>query len=72
MTEGQLKEMDREVKRTKQTISQKKRGKYNRYTPEQRAQIGKFTAENGPANAAARFSQLFGFNVSYLLVANFS
>lgn len=35
-----------------------KRGKYNDYTPEQRAQIGKYAAENGPTRAAKHFSQL--------------
>ena len=32
----------------------KKRGKYNIYTPQQRAQIG--NAKNGPANAAVHFN----------------
>ena len=33
-----------------------KRGKYNDYTPEQCAQIGKYAAENGPTRAAKHFS----------------
>ena len=35
------------------------RGKYHDYTraPEQRAQIGKYAAENGPTKAAKHFSQ---------------
>ena len=40
---------DANVNRTEPTA---KRGKYNDYTPEQRAQIGKYTAENGPTRAA--------------------
>ena len=32
------------------------REKYNAYTPEQRAQVGKYSAENGPARAARHFS----------------
>ena len=31
------------------------RGKYNEYTPEERAQIGKFAAEHGPAKAVRHF-----------------
>uniref|UniRef100_A0A1X7SKG7 Uncharacterized protein n=1 Tax=Amphimedon queenslandica TaxID=400682 RepID=A0A1X7SKG7_AMPQE len=34
------------------------RGKYNDYTPEQRARIGKFAYENGPTKAAKHFSQI--------------
>lgn len=33
------------------------RGKYNDYSPEERALIGKYTAENGPAKAVRRFSK---------------
>ena len=40
----------------------KKGGRYNRYSPEQRVDIGKYTAESGPARDAAHFSQLFGFS----------
>ena len=32
------------------------RGKYNCYTPEQRAQIGKYATENGATNAAKRYT----------------
>ena len=39
-------------------VQPKTRGKYN-YTPEQRAQIGKYAAENGPTRAAKHFSQLW-------------
>lgn len=41
-----------------------KRGKYNRYTPEERASIGKYTAENGPSSAATHYSALLNFKVS--------
>ena len=34
------------------------RGKYNDYTPELRAHIGKYTAEYGPTRVAKHFSQL--------------
>ena len=39
----------------KDLLHSKKRKKYKRYTPEQRASIGKYPAENDPANAAAHF-----------------
>ena len=37
---------------SKQTV----RGKYNSYTPEQRAEIGKYAVENGATNAAKRYT----------------
>lgn len=39
------------------------REKYNAYTPEQRAQIGKYAAENGPTRATRHFSALWSVNV---------
>ena len=33
---------------------------YNEYTAEERAAIGKYTAENGPAKACRRFSKTLG------------
>ena len=39
------------------------RGKYNDYTPEQRAQIGKYAAKNGPTRAAKHFSKLMSRNI---------
>ena len=36
------------------------RGKYNEYTAEERARIGKYAAENGPARAVRHFSHLLG------------
>ena len=33
----------------------KARGPYNRYTAEERARIGRYTAENGPTNASRHF-----------------
>ena len=42
--------MNEEVKRTMEQdgTSKKGRGKYNDYTAEERAKIGKYAAENGP------------------------
>ena len=33
-------------------------GRYNKYTPEERASIGKYAAENGSTKAARHFSKL--------------
>ena len=40
-----------------------KRGPYNQYSAEQRAQIGKYAAENGPERAARRFSSQLSLKV---------
>lgn len=40
------------------------RGKYNCYTPEQRAQIGKYAAENGATNAAKRYTAAWGIAIN--------
>ena len=39
------------------------RGKYNKYTAEERAQIGKYAAEYGPAKAVRHCSKLLGRQV---------
>jgi len=45
---------------SKQSSAQEKsRGKYNCYTGKQRAQIGKYTAENGPTRGAKHFAALW-------------
>jgi len=38
-------------------------GKYNRYSPQQRAAIGKYAAENGPTQAARHFSDKLKMNI---------
>jgi len=38
--------------------------KYNTYTPGQRAEVGKYAAENGNASAARHFSKVLDFKVS--------
>ena len=45
---------------SKQTI----RGKYNSYTAEQRAEIGKYAAENGATNAAKRYTAAWGIRIN--------
>ena len=39
------------------------REKYNGYSPEQRAQIGKYAAENGPTRASRHFSTLWNMDI---------
>ena len=43
--------------------STKSRRKYNSYSAEQRAKIGKYAAENGPTRAARNFTANWGINV---------
>ena len=40
------------------------RGKYNSYSPEERAAIGKYAAENGATRAAKHFSRTLGQTVN--------
>ena len=42
---------------------EKGRGQYNVYTAKERAQIGKYAAENGPASAVRHFSKVLGRNL---------
>ena len=41
-----------------------KRGKYNSYTPEQRAKIGKYAAENGASRAAKYYTAVWGIHIN--------
>ena len=41
-----------------------RRGKYNGYSPEERASIGKYAAENGATRAAKHFSRTLGQTVN--------
>lgn len=66
VTQAQLREANKAVLDTQEHKKNSKRGKYNQYTPEQRARIGKYAAENGGSRAASHFSSLFGIQVSLL------
>ena len=44
----------------------KSRGKYNCYSDKQRAQIGKYAAENGPTSAAKHFATLWKMDINEL------
>ena len=46
------------------TATTASRGKYNRYTPEERAAIGKYAAENGPTRVAKYFSGKLKIQIS--------
>ena len=52
-----------DVKRAKLETPEKGRGQYNVYTAKERAQIGKYAAENGPASAVRHFSKVLGRNL---------
>ena len=54
---------DRLAGDTNKARKQATRGKYNEYTPEERAQIGKYAAENGPTRAARYSSELMNRKV---------
>ena len=41
-----------------------KRGKYNKYSPNDRAKIGKYAAENGATKAARHYSKVMGFTIN--------
>ena len=60
LSEEEVRRMNEEVKRTMEQdgTSKKGRGKYNDYTAEERAKIGKYAEENGPARAVRHFSKI--------------
>ena len=40
------------------------RGKYNSYTPEQRARIGKYASENGATHAAKHYTEVWSISIN--------
>lgn len=60
LSEEEVHRVNEDVKRTMEQdeTSKKGRGKYNDYTAKERAQIGKYAAENGPARAVRHFSSI--------------
>ena len=40
------------------------RGKYNSYTPEKRARIGKYASENGATRAAKHYTVVWGISIN--------
>ena len=67
LTEKDLKLANKRVKScledAKTDPPKAKRGKYNVYTPDERAQIGRYASENGPTRAAKHFSKLWNRKV---------
>ena len=68
LTEKDLEKANARVKRSIEGEGTKPekaslRGKYNDYTAKERAQIGKYAAENGPTKAAKHFSQVLSRKV---------
>ena len=55
--------MNDSVKRAKLETCEEGRGQYNVYTAKERAQIGKYAAENGPAAAVMHFSKALSRNL---------
>ena len=62
VSDKQVEITNAEVKRAQEEDASG-RGKYGEYTPEERAQIGKFAAEHGPAKAVRHFSKLLSRKV---------
>ena len=68
LTQKDLEKTNTKVKRSIEREAAKPqkaspRGKYNDYTPQERAWIGKYAAENGPTKAAKHFSQVLNRKV---------
>ena len=62
--------IDDVVKKATEATSSGKRGKYNTYTPEERARIGKYAAENGATRAAKHFSKTMGRSINESTASN--
>lgn len=59
LTKAQLREANKAVLGVEEKNREpSKRGKYNQYTAEERARIGKYAAVNGASNAATHFSTM--------------
>ena len=66
-TQKEIQHVNKVVKRTLDEDSSKtvkKKGKYNSYSPEDRARIGKYATENGPTKAAAHFSKVLDCKIN--------
>lgn len=54
----------KERKKNQSKINGKKRGKYTTLSPEIRAKIGKYAAENGSGKASKHFSEILGHDIA--------
>ena len=57
LSRKEVKSADKSVAKALESVVERTVRKYNCYTPEQRAQIGKYAAENGATNAAKRYTR---------------
>ena len=61
----ELKEVNNGVSKVMQSKSSQAQGhvNYNKYTPDQRAMIGRYAAENGPTRAANHFTKILKMKI---------
>ena len=61
----ELKEVNNRVSKVMQSKSSQAQGhvNYNKYTPDQKAMIGQYAAENGPTRAANHFTKILNMKV---------
>ena len=66
LTKDEVQEANKAVAKVLDSTSKKSasRGKYNSYTPVQRAEIGNYAAENGATSAAKHFSSKWSVNIN--------
>ena len=64
LSSGELVTVNTCVEKVRATPEVASRGKYNRYTPEERAAIGRYAAENGPTRATRHFSEKLKMKIS--------
>ncbi|XP_062608100.1 uncharacterized protein LOC134269943 [Saccostrea cucullata] len=56
--------VDEEYQKTPESGKKRKRGSYQHYTPEQKAKMGRYAIDNGPAKAAKYFSEKLGVKIN--------
>ena len=65
LTSKDIESADRAVAKALEAASKEvPRGKYNSYTDEQRAELGKYSLDNGPTTAAKHYSKVWGVNIN--------
>ena len=65
-SQGDIEAAQKSISKTIDVASDKshQRGKYNSYTPEQWARIGKYAEENGATHAAKHFIAAWGISIN--------
>ena len=65
LSKTEVEAANKQVSNALQSMAEKvSRGKYNSYTPQQRAKIEKYAAENSPIKAAKHFTTIWGIHVN--------